>query len=75
MVWVEYTVKKQDGLYTLSDIFDCTIEEVKQWNDMTGNGIFIGQKLKFKVDDAKLKEYKKIESMSTEQKLELAKKD
>ena len=75
MVWVRYTVKRKDALYSLSDVFDCTIQQTKKWNNMRGNGIYIGQKLKFKVPENKLAYYKKINKMTLAQKAKLAKKD
>ena len=73
LVWVKYEIKKKDGLYTLSDIFDCNMTQIKKWNNMTGNGIFIGQKMQFMVPENKLSYYQKINSMTPEEKVALAK--
>ncbi len=75
LVWITYSVKRKDALYTLSDVFDCTIKEIKRWNNMRGNGIFIGQRLRIKVPENRLYYYKKINRMSRAQKFARAKQD
>jgi membrane-bound lytic murein transglycosylase D len=75
LVWITYTVKRKDALYTLSDVFDCTIKEIKRWNNMRGNGIFIGQRLRIKVPENRLYYYKKINRMNRAQKMARAKQD
>ena len=75
LVWITYIVKRKDALYTLSDIFDCTIKEIKRWNNMKGNGIYIGQRLRIKVSENRLYYYKKVNRMSRAQKIARAKQD
>ncbi|MDA8896168.1 LysM peptidoglycan-binding domain-containing protein [Bacteroidia bacterium] len=75
LVWITYIVKRKDALYTLSDIFDCTIKEIKRWNNMRGNGIYIGQRLRIKVSENRLYYYKKVNRMSRAQKIARAKQD
>lgn len=74
-MWVYYKVKSGDGLYTLSDIFDCSIAELKQWNGMKSNSLMAGSTLKFYVPIAKKTYYNQINAMSLAQKRNLALKD
>ncbi len=40
-----YTVVKGDTLYRISRTYDVTVEQLKQWNNLTDNIISIGQRL------------------------------
>ncbi len=42
-----YTVKKGDTFYSISKLLDATVAELKQWNDITGNELSIGQVLTY----------------------------
>ena len=74
-MWVYYKVKSGDGLYTLSDIFDCSIAELKQWNGMKSNSLLAGSTLKFYIPISKKSYYNQINTMSLAQKRSLALKD
>ena len=74
-VWVYYTVKSGDALYTLADIFDCTVANARKWNGLAGNTIGAGRKLKFYVPASKLSYYRKMNTMSLAQKRSTAGKD
>jgi len=67
--WVYYTVKKGDGLYTLNDIFSCTTQQIRDWNNIP-RGMFLiaGKVLKFEVDSKKLDYFKSINKMTQAQK-------
>ena len=41
-----HTVKKRETLYSLSKKYNVTVEELRAWNNLKGNTIKIGQKLK-----------------------------
>lgn len=71
-IWVWYTVKTGDGFYTLSDIFDCSIEEMKEWNQITGNTLIANNIIRFYVDGSKADHYKKLNSLSHQQKRNIA---
>ncbi len=71
---IYYTVKKGDGLILLADIFDCTVNDIKNWNKIKKNTITKGQKLKIIVPKKKVAQYKKINNMTLKQKQQLAKK-
>jgi len=73
--WVYYTVKQGDGLYTLADIFDCSIAQAKKWNSLNSNTITAGRKLKFYVPANQLAFYKKLNSMSLLEKRQIAARD
>lgn len=69
-----YVVKKGDGLLLLADVFDCRVSDIRKWNGMKKNNIYIGQKLKIKVPKNKAAQYRKINSMTMTQKKRLAQK-
>lgn len=43
-----YTVKKGDTLSSIAKKNNCTVNDLKKWNGIKGNGIQVGQKLKIK---------------------------
>ena len=67
-VWVYYTVKSGDAIYTLSDIFDCTPEQLKSWNRMNTNQLKVGTMLKFFVPAKRKAYYLKLNSLTIAQK-------
>lgn len=72
-VWIYYTIKKGDALYTITDIFDCSTQEIKSWNAIRKNNFLIaGKKLKIQVPASKKAYYQKINTMSIQQKRNLA---
>jgi membrane-bound lytic murein transglycosylase D len=74
-LWVWYKVKPGDGFYTLSDVFDCTIPELKAWNGVRNNALIAGTTFKFYVPSAKQSYYQQINYMTQVQKRNLALKD
>lgn len=72
MVWVNYTVKTGDGFYTLSDVFDCSIEDMKIWNGITNNTLIANSVIRFYVKAEKLEFYKRIDGLNHLQKREIA---
>lgn len=73
--WVYYTVKKGDALYTVADIFDCTVANAKRWNSLTSNYIAPGRKMKFYVNASRISYYKNMNALSLTQKRNIAAKD
>lgn len=47
-----HTVAAGEGLYSISKTYGVTVEEIKQWNNMTSNAIDVGQVLVVKKGDA-----------------------
>jgi len=74
-VWVYYTVKAGDALYTLADIFDCTVMNARKWNGLKSNALSAGRKLKFYVPASKAAYYRKMNSMTLTQKRTTAGRD
>ena len=74
-VWVVYKVKPGDGFYTLSDIFDCTITEMKLWNGIRSNSLIAGNVLRFYVPYNKKGFYEQINGMDANQKRNIANSD
>jgi LysM repeat protein len=67
-------VKSGDAVYTLSDIFDCTPEQLKSWNysNVSGNNLQVGTSLKFYVLASKKGYYLKLNSLTIAQKRNIA---
>ena len=75
-VWVYYRVKRGDALYTITDIFDCTIADIRKWNNVPRkNFLLAGKTLKFFVPANKKIYYEAINTMSLTQKRARAKRD
>lgn len=69
---IYYTVKSGDNLGLLSKLFDCSMNDIKRWNSISGTMLYAGAKLKMYVPGNKVEEYKRINSMSASQKQALA---
>jgi len=75
-VWVYYRIKRGDALYTITDVFDCTVPEIRKWNNLNSNMFLIaGNRMKFYVPKSKKKYYQQIDAMSLAQKRQRAKSD
>lgn len=68
---VNYTVKKGDNLGYISDWFDCTVSDIKKWNNFSSTKIIPGQKLKLYVPAGHKEEYAQINKMTLSQKQKL----
>ena len=71
-VWVYYRVKSGDAIYTLSDVFDCTPEQLKKWNHLQSNQLKVGASLKFYVPSKRKAYYLKLNSLTIAQKRNIA---
>lgn len=71
-VWVYYKVKSGDAVYTLSDIFDCTPQQMKSWNHLHSNQLKVGTLLKFYVPAKRKTYYAKLNSFTIAQKRNIA---
>jgi len=69
---IYYTVKSGDNLGLLAKLFDCSINEIKRWNAISGTMLYAGAKIKVYVPGNKMEEYKRINAMSAAQKQALA---
>lgn len=65
-----YTVKSGDNLGIISEWYDCTVQQIRNWNGMYGNTIRVGQKLSIYVPKEKYDHYYDINSMSFKEKQE-----
>jgi len=74
-VWVIYKIKPGDGFYTLSDVFDCSIAEMKSWNGIRSNTLIAGSVLRFYVPYSRKKYYEQINRMNAVEKRNVATKD
>lgn len=53
---IEYTVKAGDSLSKIASSYGITIDRIKSANKLTGNTIYVGQKLLIPVSDTKVEE-------------------
>ncbi len=67
-----YTVKSGDNLGFISDWYKVKIADIKFWNQMRSSRIKVGQKLAIYVPNKKVYVYKKINTLSFEQKNKVA---
>lgn len=74
-VWVYYKIKSGDNVYTLADVFDCSSNQLRAWNHISGNAITAGKTLKFHVPASQKTRYNSINSMTHAQKKSLADRD
>jgi len=74
-IWVYYTVKKGDGLFTLTDIFDCTPTQMRSWNRIRGNELALGRSLKFYVYASKKAFYTNLNNLTILEKRNIAEQD
>lgn len=63
-----YTVKSGDNLGLIAEWYDCTAQQIRNWNGIHGNTIRIGQKLSIYVPKEKRDRYYDINSMSHKEK-------
>lgn len=60
---VYYKVRKGDILLRIADLYDCEVNELRQWNNIRGNKIIVNQRLKIVVPSSKLSYYKKMDKL------------
>ena len=65
-----YTVKSGDNLGYISEWYDCSVQQIKNWNGMYNNTIKVGQKLTIYVPKNKYNNYLDVNSMSFREKQE-----
>lgn len=70
--WVTYTVKSGDNLGYISEWFDCSITDIKKWNNLRTTRIMPGQKLKFYEPEEKKDAYAQINRMNFSEKQKLS---
>lgn len=44
--WQRHTVKKGETLFSISQQYESSVKKIKQWNNLEGNSIAVGQELK-----------------------------
>lgn len=65
-----YTVKSGDNLGYISEWYDVTVQQIRNWNGMYSNTIRVGQKLTIYVPKEKYDHYYDLNSMSQKEKQE-----
>lgn len=74
-IWVSYKVKKGDALFTLTDIFDCSAQQLRSWNRVRGNYLAVGKTLKFYVLADKKAFYVNLNKLNLTEKRKIAEQD
>lgn len=69
---VIYTVKSGDSVGLIAQWFDVRTSQIRYWNNLRGNKIIVGQKLKIYVPKSKKSTYQRLNSMSYDQKQRFA---
>jgi len=72
---VYYTVRQGDFLGRIADMYDVGLSSLRSWNNIRGDRINSGQKLKIYVPASKYDYYKKINTMTSAQKRQIMNKD
>ncbi len=67
-----YTVKTGDNLGFIADWYNVKVSHIKYWNQMHSSRIRVGQQLAIYVPNKKVYRYKKVNSLSFEQKNKFA---
>ena len=68
-------VKSGDALLLIADIYDCTLSQLKRWNNLRSNRINVNQRLYVKVPQSKKAYYLRMNRMSMSQKRAQAARD
>jgi len=45
---ITHTIKKGENLYSIAKKFDCSVDDLKKWNDINGSSIKPGEKIKIR---------------------------
>ena len=67
-----YTVKPGDNLGYIADWYHCSVSELKNWNNLRGTRINVGQKIIVYVSTSEVARYKNINNLSLRQKQAIA---
>jgi len=72
---VYYTVRRGDYLGRIADMYDVGLSKIKRWNNLRSDRINAGQRLKVYVPASKYDYYKRINSMTSAEKVRIQNKD
>jgi membrane-bound lytic murein transglycosylase D len=65
---LNYVVKSGDNLNLIAEWFECTVDDIKRWNGMTGNYLNANKKLCIYVPEEYFDTYEKINVMTFQEK-------
>jgi len=74
-VSIYYTVRSGDVLIRIADLYDCTVSQIKRWNNLRGDFIRVNQRLVIKKPASKKAYYQRINKMTKTQKNSLIRRD
>ncbi|MCB9262193.1 MAG: LysM peptidoglycan-binding domain-containing protein [Flavobacteriales bacterium] len=70
-----YTIRSGDYLGKIADMYDCNVSDLRKWNNISGDKINAGQKLKIYKPSSEYATYNKINTMTSSQQNALINKD
>ena len=74
-VWVWYRIKRGDTYTLLADIYDCSIEDIRQWNGLRYQELMADRLLKFYVSEQRKEYYKNLNTLPIAEKQQIAAED
>ena len=74
-VWVWYRIKRGDTYTLLADIYDCSIDDIRQWNGLRYQELMADRLLKFYVSELRKEYYKNLNTLPIAEKQAIAAED
>ena len=75
LVNIIYTVRSGDVLIRIADLYDCSVSQIRRWNNIGGDYLRINQRLIIKKPTSQQAYYRGINKMTKAQKNNIIRKD
>ena len=72
---IVYTVRSGDVLIRIADLYDCSVSQIRRWNNIRGDYLRIDQRLIIKKPSSQQAYYRRINKMTKAQKNNIIRKD
>ena len=72
---IVYTVRSGDVLIRIADLYDCSVSQIRRWNNIRGDYLRINQRLIIKKPSNQQAYYRRINKMTKAQKNNIIRKD
>ena len=72
---IVYTVRSGDVLIRIADLYDCSVSQIRRWNNIRGDYLRINQRLIIKKPSRQQAYYRRINKMTKAQKNNIIRKD